>query len=161
MANAQAPDSGPPPRSVQPWTRVPGHQVISRIRGFCQCGARQQARDNANFDDWRIEHLGNAWPILVSRREAEDLESWMVRIADALLEAAAQEQEACRRDGLDEPVPPGGAFPVISEAHMSASDRVEVLEHQLQDVQAKFHRPEDLSTKRLPPPVSPSMSGRT
>src|SRR4051794_29900370 len=34
------PEIGPPPRAVQPWTHVVGHEVIRRPpgRSFCSCG---------------------------------------------------------------------------------------------------------------------------
>ncbi len=137
MTEAVAHAVGPPPRSVASWTRVPGHQVIGRTRAFCECGARQQARDRATFDDWRTAHLSNAWPILVPRRGSETLEKWFERVEDELREATVQEQDFYSRDGLDSPVPPGGAFPVMSAAYMAACDRVEVLERQLQDIRAK------------------------
>lgn len=75
---------------------------------------------------------------MVPRRETESLENWMGRVAEELGEATDQESELERRDGLSEPIPPGGVIPAMSAAYMDASDRVEVLEHQMQAIQTRM-----------------------
>lgn len=132
------PDSSPPPRQVMPWTRVPGHHVVGRLRAFCECGAQPKDTDGTHDpDEWREEHLRDAWPILVPRVEGETLEAWMGRISDRLVEASAREQALFDRDGLGFPIPPGGQFPTISAEYEAASDRVEILQHQLDEVRTR------------------------
>ena len=61
------PEQGPPPRAVEPWTRVVGHTVIDDDgRQFCSCGWRRAAVDETVED-----HLRSAWPVLVPRGEGE------------------------------------------------------------------------------------------
>jgi hypothetical protein len=122
----------PPPRMVEQWTRVEGHQVIgssSQVASFCKCGESQ--KEPTIGVDWGREHLENAWPILVPRLQAETLEQWRSRLiaeVDAAAIAAAVEDEF--NDRLIE-VAEGVEIAPTDQLHMAGHDLLAVLTHQL------------------------------
>lgn len=124
---------------VEPWTQVLGHAVIAdRPQAFCSCGARVP-RDSEGVDrSWRQEHLAEAWPILVPRDGDEPHADWLTRVALQHSAAEQAEDELSRRLGLDRPVEPGQAFPVITPQYAAAGERVEVLEHQMSELRQKL-----------------------
>ena len=131
MSDLSAPVESPPPRNVEPWTRVAGHRVIANNgrSAFCRCGERQG--DARPADEWRVEHLANAWPILVERLPGESLEDWRSRLRVALGEArVAAEPEAARLMAAMQ-VGPGHDYPVLDDFDLTAEEQAEVLEHQL------------------------------
>lgn len=129
----------PPPRRVEAWTNVPGHEVHASDgrTAFCQFGAQQRRDDELTAAAWRAAHLHEAWPVLVPRSPGEQLGAWMGRISEVLVAASHLELKLFEEDGGSRPIPPGGAYPVMSRESMDASDRVVVLQHQLVEVQAK------------------------
>ena len=147
-----APDETPPPRQVEPWTNVPGHEVIARPgrAAFCSCGQRQ-ALDAGDVSAsavaaWRTEHLRTAWPVLVERVPGETLEDWMGRISREYVAASSVELDLAQAAGLADAVPPGGKFPLMTEEFMAASDRVEVVGHQLEEVRTKVLKRQGLDS---------------
>jgi hypothetical protein len=132
-------DVSPPPRRVETWTHVPGHEVNARDSriSFCQCGAQQRRDDELTAAAWRAAHLHEAWPVIVPRSPGEQLGAWMGRISEVLVAASQLELKLIEEDGGSRPIPPGGAYPVMSPEYMDASERVVVLQHQLDEVQAK------------------------
>lgn len=133
------PSVGPPPRQVFEWTQVPGHVMVhpDRRPSFCGCGARQAADDERKPREWRAAHLHDSWPVLVPREENEPYAEWMNRISAAYVAASAVEQKVAEELGIGKPVPEGGRIPVMTDDYMRASDRVEVLQHQLDEVLPK------------------------
>jgi hypothetical protein len=133
------PSAGSPPRQVYPWTQVPGHDTVhpDRRPSFCSCGARQAADDGLTGREWRAAHLQEAWPFLVPRLNGERYEDWMSRISTEHVAASLLEQQIGDELGLGKPIPEGGRFPVMTDEYMRAGDRVEVLQHQLDEVRAK------------------------
>lgn len=75
--------------------------------------------------------------MLVPRLPGEPLEAWMGRISEVFVAASEVELKRFEEDGGARPIPPGGTYPVMSREYMDASDRLAVLKHQLDDVQAK------------------------
>lgn len=139
MDSADGMDVSPPPRAVTSLTSVPGHKVELRSGrpASCECGGRQPgpSQDPLAPTRWREEHLRSAWPVLIGRLEGEAVEGWLTRIHDAHAEASEAELRAFDRDGGSQPIPPGGKYPTISPEYVEASDRVEVLQHQMDEVQ--------------------------
>lgn len=130
---------GVPPRRVEAWTQVSGHVVVTdRPRAFCSCGERSPRDWGGTGAEWRQQHLGEAWPILVPRADDESLGDWLNRIALEHSEAMRVEDRIGSRLGLDRPVEPGQPYPVITAEYAAAGERVEVLEHQLDVVRAKL-----------------------
>ncbi len=131
MSDPSAPMESPPPRKVEPWTRVAGHQVITNKRrfAFCRCGERQT--DARTADEWRVEHLANAWPILVERLPGESLEDWRFRLRGALGDARVAAEPEAARLMVAMQVRPGHEYPVLDNFDLTAEERAEVLEHQL------------------------------
>ena len=132
------PSVSPPPRHVEPWTRVVGHQVNSSPQSgigprgsaaFCSCGERQA--DDRPAQDWREEHLANAWPILIPREADESLAQWRDRLVAALAQAQQDADPETSRLLAAMDVRPGQPYPVISDFDLRAEERVEVLQHQL------------------------------
>lgn len=134
------PSECPPPRQVFEWTRVPGHVTVhpDSRPSFCSCGARQSAGDGRQPHEWREDHLHDAWPILVPRLDNEPYEEWMNRISIEHAEAAQVEQQIAEELGIYKPIPPGGRIPTLTNDYMRANDRVEVLQHQLDEVRRKI-----------------------
>lgn len=146
MLDPTEPNAYAPPRQVFEWTVVPGHDARVEQRqtdrvlvGSCGCGARESGVSGR----WREEHLANAWPVLVQQEPGESVESWRERLVAELDQARAEDEVLSARLGARMAVKPGEPYPVIEEADIAASQRVEVLEHQL--AQAPFARPADLS----------------
>jgi hypothetical protein len=130
---------GVPPRQVEAWTQVSGHVVIAdRPRAFCSCGERSPHDWGGTAREWRQQHLRDAWPILVPRDGDEPYGDWLNRIALEHSKAVQVEDRIYSHLGLDRPVEPGQPFPVITAEYAAASERVEVLEHQMNAVRAKL-----------------------
>lgn len=122
------PQEGPPPRHFDAWTRVVGHAPVrDRRRPFCSCGWVAPGQGNAAAV---AEHLRLAWPELVPRLDGEGREQWLDRVALLHVEALEDRERAWDRNGMDRPVQPGQAIPVIPQDWARADDRVQVLEHQ-------------------------------
>jgi hypothetical protein len=118
-SDINAPAVEPPPRQVEPWTRVPGHEVIGRPGRvpFCSCGERSDEAAGTTAEavsTWRTEHLRNAWPVLVERGAGETLESWRSRISDAYVAASKDEHDVAQAAGMLDPVRPGGEYPLMT-----------------------------------------------
>lgn len=138
MTDPFAPSDGVPPRRVEPWTQITGHVVVAnRPQAFCSCGERAPRDWAGTGREWRDEHLRDAWPELVPRLEGESFEDWLDRIALEHSEALRAVAEPLR------PLRDGQPIPVMSAADMAADDRLEVLEHQLNAVQAKVRKGND------------------
>jgi hypothetical protein len=123
------PHVGPPPRNVQPWTRVEGHTVVrGRERSFCSCGwdYRGSEQHRAVHD-----HVESAWPRLLPRLSGEGVREWRNRVAAAHERALLDRERIWREDGMGVATPPGHPYPVLSERYRQADDRVEVLQWQL------------------------------
>lgn len=118
------PDEGPPPRVVQPWTRVTGHVVTAGGR-FCSCGRSSSSGEAA------VAHIRDAWPLLVPKEDGEDLGTWRQRIAVAHGEALEERERIWQEHGMGEPTLPGQPLPSIPDAWARADDRVQVLEQQM------------------------------
>ena len=141
MLDPTEPDVYAPPRQVYEWTVVPGHdprvdqrQTDRVLVGSCTCGVRESGVSRG----WREEHLANAWPVLMPCEPGESTESWCERLVAELDEARAEDERLASALGARMAVKPGEPYPVITEADVAASQRVEVLEHQL--AQAPFER---------------------
>lgn len=134
-----APSGGPPPRKVEAWTTVPGHN-FGRTRAFCECGYQAPRDNSGTASEWRVQHLAEAWPVLVPRQPNESLGDWMARISDEYVAASQLETELFERDGHGRGLQPGEKIPTISSDYAAAMDRVAVLEHQLEDVRSRFER---------------------
>lgn len=134
------PSVSPPPRPIEAWTHVPGHEVIARPgrHTFCSCGAR--AREGEDAQVWRTTHLREAWPILVPRLDGETYAHWMERVSDAHAAAARTELGEFEANGGAREIAPGEPYPVISAAYEEASDRVLVLQHQLDEILPRVMR---------------------
>jgi len=133
------PEIGPPPRNVQPWTHVAGHEVIRRPpgRSFCSCGHwsyEGPGNHRAEVD----EHIRTAWPILVPRLAGETRSDWRNRVARAHEEALLVREGFINRDGLDQPTRPGASFPLLSVDFSNADDVVTVLEWQLKQIRPEM-----------------------
>lgn len=141
------PSECPPPRQVFEWTQVPGHTTVhpDRRPSFCSCGARQAASDGLRPREWRDAHLHEAWPILVSRLDREPYEEWMNRISIEHAGAARVEQQIAEELGIGKPIPPAGRIPTMTNDYMRASDRVEVLQRQLDEVRQKVRERQNWS----------------
>jgi hypothetical protein len=107
------------------------------------------ADDGLRSREWRDAHLHDAWPILVPRLTGEPYEDWMHRISIEHVGAAQEEQQIAEADGLGDPIPPGARIPTMTNDFMRASDRVEVLQHQLDGVRRKIHERQDWEPKGL------------
>lgn len=150
MMDPTEPDAYAPPRQVYEWTVVPGHDPRIQRReadgilvGSCTCGVRESGVSRG----WRDEHLANAWPVLIPREPGETVESWCERLVAELDEARAEDGRLSSALAARMAVKSGEAYPVIGEADIAASQRVEVLEHQLAQApfaQAPFGRLGDL-----------------
>lgn len=134
MHDPTAPDVYAPPRQVFEWTVVPGHEVRLLRRaaggalvGVCSCGERESDASQG----WRAEHLQGAWPILVIREAHESIESWHERLLTVLAAARAEDERLSEDLAMRMGVEPGKSYPVVTETDVAASQRVEVLEHQL------------------------------
>lgn len=135
MDDPLAPADGVPPRRVEPWTQVTGHVVVTdRPQAFCSCNERAPRDWAGTGREWRDEHLREAWPELVPQREGETYDDWLSRIAvehGTTLDALIPDERPLR-DG--EPIP------VMRAKDVALAERLEVLEHQLNAVQAKLRR---------------------
>lgn len=128
------PDTGPPPRSIQPWTKVQGHVVTSSPPFICKCGWRAPRDASRGSVD---EHLQEAWPLLVERMDADTFDTYRARLEQA--HAAAVEDVRRLEDAEDlRPIPPGGEYPIVSQELGEAEDRLAVLQHQLTDVNRRW-----------------------
>lgn len=123
-------DQGPPPRVVEPWTRVVGHTIVRSADGFCECGWRRRAGEDETVED----HLRDAWPVLVPRRENEAHAAWRGRVAILHGEAVEAVARLWEQHGMGHPIQPGASFPVNPPEYDIAEDRVAVLERQLQEL---------------------------
>ncbi|MCD4533561.1 hypothetical protein LRP67_05655 [Nocardioides sp. cx-169] len=137
MLDPTEPDVDAPPRQVYEWTVVPGHdprvqrrQTDGRLVGSCTCDARESGVSRS----WPDEHLANAWPILVPREPGESVQSWRERLVTELDEARAKDEHLSSALGARMAVKPGEPYPAITDDDVAASQRVEVLEHQLAQV---------------------------
>lgn len=125
-------DQGPPPRQVQPWTRVAGHVVVrGPRRTFCSCRWSDAGED---AEGAVAEHLRTAWPILVPRERGETERDWRNRVVAAHAEALEERELLWRQHRMGEPIRPGQPFPVIPDEWADADKRVAVLEHQLAEI---------------------------
>lgn len=130
------PEEGPPPRKIEPWTRVTGHQIISRRRpeAWCKCGFWRAATSDSSSD----EHLRTAWPVLVQKLDGETFEGHVGRVEKALAQAIHTEGELDIEAGIHEPIQPGHAFPTITPEMVAAGGRVDVLQHQLEELRHRY-----------------------
>lgn len=135
---------GPPPRQLALGSAVPGHDTVIQRRGAhqhagtCTCGWRSRLQTQPSAVISLVAaHLAGAWPVLVAREEQEADASLLERIREALTAAEAELNRIVEADRLDKPVLAGEAFPVLSPEYMTATDRVEVLQHQLEELQAR------------------------
>lgn len=129
-------DTGPPPRHVEAWTRVVGHVPISDpARPFCPCGwsaAGQDPREAVR------QHLRDAWPVLVPRHDGETHEQWRERVAIRHAEALDARESAWEAHRMGRPLQPGQTIPTIPHDYAHADENVQVLEHQLDDLDARM-----------------------
>lgn len=133
-----SPDWRPPPRDVHPWTKVLGHVVVDReSRPFCQCGWRAAPDERSAAV---AAHLRDAWPELFPRLDGEEWDAFRSRlIAERLLLEERYVELAADADR--EPIPPGGAFPVVSEGELAdVEDQLAVITHQIEVVDHKLRR---------------------
>lgn len=134
---APQPDVGPPPRAVEPWTRVPGHVLNPGLAGgragrpLCSCG--WTGPGDAPRDEQR-EHLRQAWPELLERLPDEKRLDWRARVALAHTEAQEEEERLWQAHRLYDGVRPGEPIPLVPAEVAAAGERVAVLEHQLQSI---------------------------
>ena len=147
------PANDTPPRPVNEWTAVKGHQVSNAETGRarCACGDSQPRHDllrgrsvggsrgaltgeqvaavRRAANEWRTAHLANAWPILVPRLDDETPDEHARRIVSELNEARASrdrlEREAERSDEV---------FPTADRGQLDAGVRAAVLKHQYNGV---------------------------
>jgi hypothetical protein len=152
-----APAEDTPPRQIDEWTSVRGHQVTigNDARARCSCGSSQplSAQRSATAPDspgrplkdlaqrrrtaraWRNEHLAHAWPILVPPQEDESLEEHAVRIKKELAKAQAHRDELNRQLDLSQ-----DPIPVIERPHLDAGIRAAVLKQQYNEICARLRR---------------------
>lgn len=129
------PSTCPPPRRVEVWTTVPGHNV-GKSRAFCECGHQAPRDYGGTASEWRVQHLAEAWPVLVPRQPNESVGHWMDRTSDEYVAASQLETKLLERDGHGRGLQPGEKIPTISSDYAAAMDRVAVLEHQLEDIRS-------------------------
>ena len=72
--------------------------------------------------------------MLVPRLEGETYALWMERVSDEYVTASRIESDEFEANGGSRGIAPGEPIPVISETYMNASDRVLVLQHQLDEI---------------------------
>jgi hypothetical protein len=130
MTDVDRPEEGVPPRAVQAWTSVRGHTIAgTQGRYVCSCGEwRAETDSGSEAEAQRMEHLRNAWPVMVPREPGERRDSWRERIAAAHDEALQERHRLEARDHLLEPTREGQPFPIISREFSAADERVTVLE---------------------------------
>lgn len=142
------PDCAPPPRQLQPWTAVEGHLVTApnSTIGFCSCGEQEpplprsddrEARRRA-WLAWRDDHLRNAWPILCPRWGNESVWQHLDRLESAHIESQQALIRAMADAGLNQPVRPGGPYPVITPEVMHLENVQECLAHQLAALRSRL-----------------------
>lgn len=136
MRAEQDPQVGPPPRVVEPWTCVAGHEIIRRPGGRSVCSCGQWAHEGPGNHRAEVdEHKRTAWPILVPRLPDESRQDWQFRVTRARQEALLLRERIVARDGLDRPTLPGEPFPLLRPDYADAEDRIVVLEWQLERIQ--------------------------
>ncbi len=127
-------EQGPPPRQVEPRTRVVGHVVVSGPRRtFCSCGWSTTHEAAANAV---TQHLRTAWPILVAKDDGETVADWRERLVAAHAEALETRELLWQQHRMGDPIQSGHPFPLIPEDWAEADERVQVLEHQLAEMPA-------------------------
>jgi hypothetical protein len=132
------PDAGPPPRHVEPWTRVVGHvPVRDPQRPFCACGWSAAGEDPQTAVN---THLREAWPVLVPRLDGETHEQWRDRVAVEHAAALDARERAWDRNDMGRGIQPGERIPVTPDDYSAADTRAEVLEHQLTDLTERLNR---------------------
>jgi hypothetical protein len=126
---------GIPPRQVLRWTRVAGHVIVRTERPpFCSCGWHAEAR--AGADEAIDEHLREAWPILVPKKDGESPAAWRTRVALLHEEAIQASAALWAEHRMDDGIRPGGSIPEIPRDWAMADERVQALDHQLQEMAA-------------------------
>jgi len=136
------PDDRPPPRPVNAWTNVIGHDLIAadQAGAYCACGARPKLGDAANTDDaalhrevgaWWDRHRAEAWPILLPRRQNEQVRDHYTRLREEALKADAASLEAEMKSMPKGGIQAGQAYPRATEGETTLRDRADCIRHQL------------------------------
>lgn len=134
MTDQLGPVMDVPPREVHPWTAVLGHVIVRSGRRFCSCGAwRAQDRPPGQQDAEAAEHLRTAWPDIAPTGPGEDLASWRQRLAREHRAALEERHRLEERDGAMRATREGEAFSVPGDELSAADNRVEILQHWLDE----------------------------